>query len=149
MNKICLPKRLKQLRVAYDLRQGEFAELFDTTQQAVSAWESGKSAPDYQTLMKIADYFCVSLDYLLGRKTEEQQKKESEDDRSFLDELFSDDPETLDVLKNARVRNGTIHRNGTLYTLSEDDRGTLKSIIRKYIRDMMSTGKKAIKIKRE
>lgn len=36
-------------------------------QNTVSRYENGEREADYETLIKIADYFDVSLDYLLGR----------------------------------------------------------------------------------
>lgn len=145
-----LAQRLKSLRTEYNLKQGDFAELLGTSQQMVSAWESGKSSPDYQTLENIADYFCVSVDYLLGRKTESQQKQESDNERTLLEELFKDDKEMTANLQNIRVRlNGDIHNGNTIFKLSDEDKAVLRSVIKKYIQDMVRTGEKIMKIKRE
>ena len=48
----------------------ELGAFLGVTESAVSFYESGKRQPDYNTLMKIADYFDVSVDYLLGRNTQ-------------------------------------------------------------------------------
>ena len=37
-------------------------------QSTIGMWESGKREPDFETLCKIADYFSVSIDYLVGRE---------------------------------------------------------------------------------
>lgn len=41
---------------------------------AVTSWKNGK-VPHHSTLVKLADYFGVSVDFLLGRDTESDQKK--------------------------------------------------------------------------
>ncbi|WP_408955790.1 helix-turn-helix domain-containing protein [Natroniella sp. ANB-PHB2] len=60
-------KRIKKLRTESDLLQKELARDLNLTQQTISLYESGKRQPDYETIEKIADYFKVSVDYLLGR----------------------------------------------------------------------------------
>jgi len=41
--------------------------LLGITRPAYTAYEMGKRQPDYETLIKLADYFNVTVDYLLGR----------------------------------------------------------------------------------
>ena len=48
--------------------QGELAEILGGKKSLVSNYENGYSTPDVYTLIKIADYFDVSLDELVGRK---------------------------------------------------------------------------------
>ncbi len=62
-------KRLKVLRAERDITQAEFAKIIGVAQQTVGSWEKGKSTPNYELLNKIADYFNVSADYLLGRES--------------------------------------------------------------------------------
>lgn len=58
---------LKSLRVEFNLTQTELGTILHTSQRAVSHWESGERFPDESMLNLIADYFEVSVDYLLGR----------------------------------------------------------------------------------
>ncbi|MCX7922183.1 MAG: helix-turn-helix domain-containing protein [Clostridia bacterium] len=58
---------LKQLREERHLSQKEIADYLGITRQAVASYELGKREPDYQILRKLADYFGVSIDYMLGR----------------------------------------------------------------------------------
>jgi transcriptional regulator with XRE-family HTH domain len=51
-----------------DLTQWQLADVLETTQRKISYWELGKTEPDLLALWKIADFFDVSVDYLLGRK---------------------------------------------------------------------------------
>lgn len=61
-------ERLKSLRQSKKLAQDEFAKLVGLSRSAVGMYESGKRRPDYETLEKLADFFNVDMDYLLGRR---------------------------------------------------------------------------------
>lgn len=61
-------EKLRQLRKEKALSQAEMANILNVHQTAVSQWEQGRTTPDMQTLIKIADYFQVTVDYLLGQK---------------------------------------------------------------------------------
>jgi len=58
---------LKQLREENKLSQKDIANFLGITRQAVASYELAKREPDYDVLKKLADYFDVSIDYLLGR----------------------------------------------------------------------------------
>lgn len=66
--KIIFAEQLKTLRKSWDLTQAQLADSLGTTQRNISYLESGKVEPDLQTLWKIADFFDVPTDFLLGRK---------------------------------------------------------------------------------
>ena len=69
----------KLLRKEKKLTQKELADLFYLDQTTVSKWELGKALPDLATLTKLADFYDVSVDYLLGRqenKTEQKKPKQ-------------------------------------------------------------------------
>lgn len=57
--------RLFELRRRAGLSQEELANLLGVTRQAVQKWEAGASRPDMENLTALADYFQVSLDYLI------------------------------------------------------------------------------------
>lgn len=59
--------RIKELRRKMKLSQEEFADYLNVSQATVSSWECGNSDPDLNMLIKIADYFEVSLDFMMGR----------------------------------------------------------------------------------
>lgn len=61
------PERLKQLRQKKGLTQQEIAELLGVKRNTYSDWENGKTEPNFETLLKLADLFEVSLDWLFGR----------------------------------------------------------------------------------
>lgn len=59
--------RLKQLREQRGFSQKEFAAEMDLPYTTYNSYETGKRAPDFDMLSRFADYFHVSVDYLLGR----------------------------------------------------------------------------------
>jgi len=63
-----LARKLKELREIRKMSQAELADILDVAQQTVASWERGKSSPNYELLQRIADYFHVSTDYILGRE---------------------------------------------------------------------------------
>ncbi|HEL1795883.1 TPA: helix-turn-helix domain-containing protein [Streptococcus suis] len=59
-------ERLKQLRKEAGLTQKNIADSFNTSPQSYAQWEKGLRSPSKESLEKLADYFKVSTDYLLG-----------------------------------------------------------------------------------
>ena len=59
--------RLKELRKSKNISQLKLALDLNMNQNSISRYETGEREADYETLIKFADYFNVSLDYLLGR----------------------------------------------------------------------------------
>ncbi|HIU81769.1 MAG TPA: helix-turn-helix transcriptional regulator [Candidatus Ornithoclostridium faecavium] len=68
--------RLKFLREKKNMTQQRLAIELDMNQNTISRYESGKRQADYATLIKIADYFNVSIDYLLERTNNPQRYKD-------------------------------------------------------------------------
>lgn len=65
-----LNENIKKLRIAKGINQVEFAKDMGVSKQCVSNWENDNVMPSIEMLCKIADYFLVSTDFLLGRKEE-------------------------------------------------------------------------------
>lgn len=63
-------ERIKQLREDLNLDRSELAKKLNLTYHALSKYETNERQPDYNTLKIIADFFNVSVDYLLGRVDE-------------------------------------------------------------------------------
>ena len=64
---LALNENIKKLRITRGLNQVEFAKILCVTKQCVSNWENDNVVPSIDMLCKIADFFEVSTDYLLGR----------------------------------------------------------------------------------
>ncbi len=67
MGMIHICERLKELRKSNGLSQKQLADIIGTTNSSICDWERGRTEPPLETVVKIADYFEVSCDYLLGR----------------------------------------------------------------------------------
>lgn len=61
-------KNLKKLRIQNKLTQKKLAEKLNISQAAIHCYESGNKEASYKTAETIADYFGVTIDYLLGRE---------------------------------------------------------------------------------
>lgn len=59
--------RLKELREAKGLTQKEVAEIIGYSEISYARYEKGEREPDISTLCKLAEYFNVTVDYLIGR----------------------------------------------------------------------------------
>lgn len=59
--------RLKQLRTQRGISQLKLAMDLNMNQNTISRYETMERQADYETLIRFAEYFDVSLDYLLGR----------------------------------------------------------------------------------
>lgn len=59
--------RLKELRRAKGISQLKLALDLNTSQNTISRYENGEREPGINELIKLADYFNVSIDYLVGR----------------------------------------------------------------------------------
>ena len=60
--------KLRELRKKKNLTMKQLGAMFGAAESTVSHWENGKREPDTATLLNLADYFNVSVDYLLGRE---------------------------------------------------------------------------------
>lgn len=59
--------RLRELRLEKGCTQAELGKALCLTKMAVSHWEKGNSEPGIAQLRSLADFFDVSVDYLIGR----------------------------------------------------------------------------------
>ena len=61
-----LNERIRQLRIERNMSQVDLAKRLNVTKQSVSNWENDNIQPSIEMLMKIAQTFSVSTDYILG-----------------------------------------------------------------------------------
>ena len=83
-------KNLKKLRQEYGISQQKLADIILVSQQSVNKYENKDIEPDIDTLIKIADFFGISLDYLVGR-TEIREMA----DRDRMSDLSSDEAKAV------------------------------------------------------
>lgn len=60
-------QRLKELRTEKRMTQDDLGKVMNVSKASISLYEKNERTPDQATLIKTADYFDVSLDFLLGR----------------------------------------------------------------------------------
>ena len=75
--------RLKQLRKEKGLTQQELSEVIAVSYRTIQNWENGESSIKTNKASQLADYFGVSVGYLLGYEPEDMPK------RSIYDEVYS------------------------------------------------------------
>ncbi|MBF7150840.1 helix-turn-helix domain-containing protein [Bacillus toyonensis] len=98
--------KLNLLRKEKKLRQEDMAKHLGIARTTYAMYEQGNREPDYDTLQKLADFFDVSVDYLLGRTEKRNNKELNSKDfftESKLNLWFKDienaPPEKLEELK--------------------------------------------------
>ena len=67
-------ERLKALRASKGIKQSDLADLIGVRNTTVSMMEGGQRAPSAEVMYSLADYFDVSLDYLVGRSDEPRRR---------------------------------------------------------------------------
>jgi len=86
----------EQLLRKHNLSAYKVSKMTGVTQSTLSDWKRGRSTPKTDTLQKIADYFDVSVDYLMGRESDEPNAIDKENNPIVLDD---DALELLEELK--------------------------------------------------
>lgn len=71
---VAFPDRIKDLRVKSGATQAQLAEALRVSQPAVSSWETGDSTPTIDVAKRIAEYFKVSLDWLVSDAAPKRSK---------------------------------------------------------------------------
>ena len=101
--------RLKEIRLNKKLTQKDIANYFQTSPQSYAQWEKGLRTPSAENLQKLAVFFNVSTDYLLGKT-----------------DILDSDPEIdLDTaIDNSVAFDGT--------PITDDDRETIKNYLKDY-----------------
>ena len=81
---MCFAKRLKELRLNNGLTQKELAKSIEVGRTTISEYESGKIVPKQEGLLRIANHFNVSVDYLTGVSNDPATRKENASDLDAL-----------------------------------------------------------------
>lgn len=96
-------ERLAKARKAKGFTQSNVAEKLNVSFQAVSQWETGGTMPETEKLIDLAEFYEVSLDWLLTGKTQESVLLDFQD--SLSDRLFNEDRMYTYVKTYASVKN--------------------------------------------
>ena len=77
---MCFSKRLKELRLAHGETQRDLANAIEVGRTTISEYESGKIVPKQEGLLRIANHFNVSVDYLTGVSNDRATRKQNVSD---------------------------------------------------------------------
>lgn len=104
-----IAERIRTLRESLKLSQAKMATFVGVTQASVNRYEKALIDPPAQVLMRYADYFDVSMDYIYGRTEHPQGKlyeyhpkieENNAELRRFIDMCFAPDSPLRDQLKD-------------------------------------------------
>lgn len=76
--------RLRELRKKAGLTMKEVGVAVGSAESTMSLYETGKRQPDFCTMKRIADYFGVTVDYLMGSEVDEILEKRSSEEQTLL-----------------------------------------------------------------
>ena len=103
--------QLQQLRKSKGLTQEEIASILDVKLSTYQKYERDAISPPYDTLIKIADFYGVTTDYLLGREPAQPEPNpfadlglDKESEQEMLAQYMSFPPETRAILMDALVQ---------------------------------------------
>lgn len=108
------------------------------TQTSLSNWKTGKSTPTTKTLQRLADYFGVTLDYLMTGKEEPKEKSP---------ELTARDEKDIAKTLNKVMEQFENNENGPLYYDGEEIDETSRILIRNAFEYIIRETKKENKVK--
>lgn len=112
-------KKLKELRTEKLINQAQLASIMNVSKTTISQWETSKQEACFDDILKLADFFGVTTDYLLGReddfgvvKRELPTDKDSEELLSLYRELM---PSAQEAIKET-IRQLVARQNGATDT---------------------------------
>lgn len=113
--------RLKELRAEKGVQQKDLADYLKIANSTYSQYETGKRVPSIDMLMKIADFFGVSVDYLLGRSDYPQYmfKWIGADGKEYIVTKSIDEPPTAEDKKRIEADAKMIDTKGKSMPYSE------------------------------
>lgn len=107
-------KNLRKLRTFRGISQQQLADVIGTSQQSINKYENHSVEPDIQALIKLADFFETTIDYLVGHTS------------SAMDPI---PPEGIELSKEENMLICEYRR------LSRDERESIKLIVKNYLRN--------------
>ncbi|MDG2979645.1 helix-turn-helix transcriptional regulator [Latilactobacillus curvatus] len=126
--------RLKELRKEMNKTQEQVAQSVGITRPAYTAYESGKRQPDFEMLKKLAEYFNVSADYLLGTSPNKHYYDLTEKDKRGIDKQIEDMMSGVSDNSLAYFQNGA--------ELDDDDKRLMAASLRQVLETSRVLAKK-------
>ena len=94
-------ENLKKLRIERNLSQQMLADAIGLSQQTITKYETGKTQPDFRTLMVLAEFFHTSVDYLIGYTNNSKSNRTISDIGIITDTPIT--PYQVDKMKKVRI----------------------------------------------
>ena len=91
-----MENRIRELRKARHMTLKQLGAVFGIAESTISQYETGKRQPDNETLLKLGEFFDVTVDYILGRE-EKAPTLEGERTITFDDFTYAMQNETKDL----------------------------------------------------
>lgn len=92
--------KIKAMRTKAKLTQGELAEILGISQQSVSLWERNEYFPSRITIVKLSNYFNVSVDSLINDEPMSKETVLSKDEKTLLRTFNLLDKDNQQVILN-------------------------------------------------
>lgn len=129
-------KRLRKLREGKGLRQEDMYNVVGYGKSAISQWETGTHVPGIKVLVKLADYFDVPLDYLVGR-TDNPKLRQNDRPRSKPEAKVAEEGEfySTDNLEGIMVLVASAEGREELKPISPELRSRIINAIKEAKRD--------------
>lgn len=108
-------RNLRKLRINKGISQQQLADMMGTTQQSINKYENHNVEPDISALIKMADFFETSVDYLVGHATSSAQTASE----------FEPTKEEAVLLRNYR-------------RLSKEEKESIQMVVKNYLKNKKS-----------
>ena len=95
-------EKVRTLRLQQKMTQEQLADRLGVSYQSISRWENGITYPDIEFLPAIANYFSVSLDYLMGQDDAEKRRAIKKQINKIADMGTNDEDELIEFIRSCR-----------------------------------------------
>ncbi len=105
MSELKISEMIRELRTDRGISQETLADVCGVSMQAVSKWENGQSCPDIAFLPQLAEYFGVSVDYLLSGQNHITGNPDDNITASLSEQALKDDALYIIQYRNGKILN--------------------------------------------
>lgn len=95
-------EKVRTLRLQQKMTQDQLADRLGVSYQSISRWENGITYPDIEFLPAIADYFSVSLDYLMGQDDAEKRRAINKQINRIANMNENNEDELIELIRSCR-----------------------------------------------
>lgn len=110
-----LGEKIKNIRIANNLKQSELAKMLFVSEKTISSWENNRTVPDLNMIYKISDYFKKSFYCLINDELDTENTNEIEIKLKVNEEEYS---RILNIIKNNSVNKRNVNQIDNYYTLT-------------------------------